>query len=130
VTADSDPPLADVAPVCPRRSDHRTLVGRILVAVLLTLGCSAAAGGAVSAEPVNLTESSIPVPADDVAVSLATESARHHLHTARRRLRRAVRVVRATLAPGGRPARPAGWILPVQFRLMPPVWRGPTVLRL
>ena len=82
---------------------------------------------AVQTDASNPAASSVPSPVDEMTVSTSTASTmRQRLLAARRRFPRSVRRVLRRVEPG----RFAHWLLPVQLRLMPPVWRGPTVLRL
>jgi hypothetical protein len=125
VTADSDPPLASEAPANSLGPRRRTIVGRVVVAVLLTLGCLSVGGSSVTAESM-VNGSAMPTAVDEVVAPVAGESSlRHRVAVARRRFEQVV--LRVRRFDGAR--RCAHW-LPVQFRLMPPVWRGPTVLRL
>ena len=100
-------------------------MGRALVAALLVLGCMFASDTATTIESSHLNGSALPAPVDELPVPIAGESIRHRITVARRRFEQAARRVRRM--DGTR--RFAHW-LPVQFRLMPPTWRGPTVLRL
>lgn len=100
-------------------------MGRALVAALLVLGCMFAGDTATTIESSHLTGSALPAPVDELPVPIAGESIRHRITVARRRFEQAAR--RVGRMDGTR--RFAHW-LPVQFRLMPPTWRGPTVLRL
>ena len=94
--------------------------------MLLTLGCVSLGGASAVVESTHATPSTVPPAIDEILVPLAGESSlRRRVALARCRFKRtALRVGRSDDT-----RRFAHW-LPVQFRLMPPVWRGPTVLRL
>ena len=128
MTAASERPLASEAPA--RSIDQRgrrngTQLRRALVAVLLMLGCVTAGGPSISVETLHTTGSIAPSVVDEVPVPVTGESSRRQrIAVARRWLERVPARVRRF--DGSR--RFAHW-LPVQFRLMPPTWRGPTILR-
>jgi len=97
-----------------------------MVAVLLMFGCMSVGGSSLAVEPLQMTGSTVPSSVDEVPVPVTRESSlRERIVVARRRFERASTRVRRS--DGAR--RLAHW-LPVQFRLRPPLWRGPTILRL
>jgi hypothetical protein len=100
---------------------------RALVGALLLLGCLSPGGTAtVAVESLHVHGALVPSPVDELPAPIARMSTmRRRIAVARHRFgRQARRVGRVDDA-----RRFAFW-LPVQFRLMPPTWRGPTVLRL
>jgi len=122
------------ADVSPRRSDpgtsgsNRQLVTgrsvvRIVAALFMMLGCL---GSASAVAPSSLVEPSPAMAIDEVPAALpAAESSVRRSVVRRRRLRRALNPVRMR----GGFARRMSWTLPMRRHLVPPVWRGPPVLR-
>ena len=129
MTAASEHPLAGEAPASPHGPHGRfrgTHFGHALIAVLLTLCCGSVGGPSVAVETGQGAGSIVPSALHEVSVPVASESSlRQGLAVIRRRFTRAA----ARLAPFDGVRRFAHWLL-VQFRLMPAVWRAPTVLRL
>ena len=100
---------------------------RVLVGALLLLGCLSPGGTAtVAVDSSHVQGALVPSLVDELPAPMTRMSTiRQRFAVARHRFgRRARRVARVDDA-----RRFAFW-LPVQFRLMPPTWRGPTVLRL
>jgi len=117
----------------PRRSDpgtsgsNRLLGGRsvvrIVVALFMMLGFL---GSATTVAPSSIVEPSQAMSIDEVPAALpAAEASASRSVVRRRRLRRALNPVR--MSHGF--ARLISWTVPTRRHLVPPVWRGPPVLR-
>jgi hypothetical protein len=99
----------------------------MVAALLLTIGCMSVGHAAVQTDTSSSAATSVPAPVDEMTVSTTSDpTVRQRLLVARRRFPRSAHRVLRRVEPG----RFAHWLLPVQLRLMPPAWRGPTVLRL
>jgi hypothetical protein len=105
-------------------------LGHVLVTVLLTLGCASGAfsGGLVpSVDSSTAIGTASPSALDEAPAAIGLSAPiRHRVRAARGRWCRAVRRV----VGGDDRRRSAQWLSSLQIRLMPPMWRGPTVLRL
>jgi len=123
----SDPGTSGSNRQLDRRVDRDVVTGRsvvrIVVALFMMLGCL---GNASAVAPSSLVEPSHAMSIDEVPAALPTaESSVRRSVLRRRRLRRALYSVRMR----GGFARLISWTLPMRRHLVPPVWRGPPVLR-